>query len=237
MYYAAFREIEPLQTLIERQKEEHPDLTPEVILVDGNGIFHERKAGLATFVGVRTNIPTIGVGKTLYCTDGISVDIVDKGVASKLAKYLKQQDNDASVEGSCIDSWCIICRAPITPDEQSMNEDKDEKEAMSDMVQAISVQCEGFAIPLKGISGEVLAAVLVGHGGKITKKKQRGTKIPIYVSVGHAISLQEAICLCSALSLARIPEPVRQADLAGREMIKRQIQCKGLLHCKENEWK
>jgi deoxyinosine 3'endonuclease (endonuclease V) len=182
---------------------------------------------LATFVGVRTNIPTIGIGKTLYCTDGFSLDIVNKGVNAKLVEYLEQQDFDVSMEVLSTEPWCIISRDPISPNEKSMNEGETGKEggghSMSDLIKAISAQCEGFAIPLKGVSGEVLAAVLVGHGGNITKKKQQGTKIPIYISVGHAISLQESICLCSALSLARIPEPVRQADLIGRELTKHQV--------------
>eukprot|EP00979_Chaetoceros_neogracilis_P000591 scaffold141_cov238-Chaetoceros_neogracile.AAC.1 len=168
------------------EKEEHPNLTPEVILVDGNGILHERKAGLATFVGVRTNIPTIGIGKTLYCTDGFSLDIVNKGVNAKLVEYLEQQDFDASMEVLSTEPWCIISRDPISPNEKSMNEGETGKEggghSMSDLIKAISAQCEGFAIPLKGVSGEVLAAVLVGHGGNITNKKQQGTKIPIYIS-------------------------------------------------------
>lgn len=207
-------------------------MTPEVILVDGNGILHERRAGLATFVGVRTSIPTIGVGKTLYCTDGLHVDLVEEGVASKLAQlveYLEQRDDSVSTDDPCRQTSCIICHAPITPDEKSTNANSNsfkeevERPSMIGLIRAISAHCEGFAIPLKGMSGDILAAVLVGHGGKITKKKQSGTKIPIYVSVGHAISLQEAICICSSLSLARIPEPIRQADLIGRDIIKRKL--------------
>ena len=48
--------------LIEKQVKEKPQFTPRAILVDGNGIFHPRKAGIACFVGVRTGIPTIGIG-------------------------------------------------------------------------------------------------------------------------------------------------------------------------------
>ena len=42
-----------------------PDVTPSAILVDGNGVFHPRHAGLACFVGVHNGIPTIGIGKSL----------------------------------------------------------------------------------------------------------------------------------------------------------------------------
>jgi Endonuclease V len=40
------------------------------------------------------------------------------------------------------------------------------------------------------------------------------------VSVGHQINLQDAVAISASLSLARIPEPVRQADLIGRQLLR-----------------
>jgi deoxyribonuclease V len=40
---------------------------PDVLLVDGNGILHPRRIGMASQLGVVLNMPTIGVTKNLMC--------------------------------------------------------------------------------------------------------------------------------------------------------------------------
>lgn len=43
------------------------DIKPTLLFVDGCGINHPRRAGLATYVGVILDIPTIGVSKSVLC--------------------------------------------------------------------------------------------------------------------------------------------------------------------------
>lgn len=43
------------------------DRAIDVVLVDGNGILHPRKLGLASYVGLKLELPTVGVAKRLLC--------------------------------------------------------------------------------------------------------------------------------------------------------------------------
>ena len=43
-----------------------PELTPDILMVDGNGLLHPRQCGIACHIGVETSIPTLGVAKNLH---------------------------------------------------------------------------------------------------------------------------------------------------------------------------
>lgn len=59
--YLAFRELPVLLTLLEAVEKQAPK--PDVIMVDGSGILHPRRMGIASMLGVLTDHPTIGVTK------------------------------------------------------------------------------------------------------------------------------------------------------------------------------
>ncbi|XP_052050727.1 endonuclease V isoform X7 [Apodemus sylvaticus] len=82
------------------------------------------------------------------------------------------------------------------------------------MPQIVLLQAGGDTFPLIGNSGTVLGMALKSH--------DHSTK-PLYVSVGHRISLEVAVRLTHHCCRFRIPEPIRQADIRSREYIRRTL--------------
>ncbi|XP_045046150.1 endonuclease V [Desmodus rotundus] len=72
----------------------------------------------------------------------------------------------------------------------------------------------GDSFPLTGGSGAVLGMALRSH--------EHSTK-PLYISVGHRVSLEVAVRLTRSCCKFRIPEPVRQADIRSRDHIRRSL--------------
>jgi deoxyinosine 3'endonuclease (endonuclease V) len=50
--FLAFKEIPVYTILFDRLKASRPDLWPQILLVDGNGILHTRGFGCASHIGV-----------------------------------------------------------------------------------------------------------------------------------------------------------------------------------------
>ncbi|XP_044103193.1 endonuclease V isoform X2 [Neovison vison] len=80
------------------------------------------------------------------------------------------------------------------------------------------LQAGGDSFPLVGGSGTVLGMALKSH--------DHSSK-PLYVSVGHKISLEAAVRLTQGCCRFRIPEPVRQADIRSRDYIRRTLGAPG----------
>lgn len=43
------------------------EVKPDILVVDGFGTNHPRRCGIATYIGVKLDIPTIGAGKSFLC--------------------------------------------------------------------------------------------------------------------------------------------------------------------------
>lgn len=64
--FLAFREVDFMIQLYNNVKENSTQYTPQVIMVDGNGILHPRGMGSACHLGVLLNVPCLGVAKNLF---------------------------------------------------------------------------------------------------------------------------------------------------------------------------
>ncbi len=67
------------------------EIDPDIMIIDGNGILHPRKMGLASHVGLSLDKPSIGVAKSLLCGE-ISGDkvILGKDTVGMLLKTKQQ---------------------------------------------------------------------------------------------------------------------------------------------------
>lgn len=63
--YLAFRELPVLLELIDSVRASGQ--LADVVLVDGSGILHPRRAGIATLLGIVEDVPTVGVTKKRLC--------------------------------------------------------------------------------------------------------------------------------------------------------------------------
>lgn len=70
--FLAFREVNHLVDLLNDLNKYAPALYPEVILVDGNGIYHTNAFGLACHLGALTDTCTVGCSKTVFNVDGLN---------------------------------------------------------------------------------------------------------------------------------------------------------------------
>ena len=214
------------ERLVQRQLEERPDLTPKVILVDGNGRLHTRSAGIACFVGLRTKIPTIGVAKTFFHHDGLTTKMVARGVTTRIQRLIgKERSNEFKTSNTpdntllIIDKDCIGTTSTTTSEEDQANNTSCNADDAS--MDALAQLCQAFAVRLQGKHQNIIwGAAFVGHG-RNHPKRSAGTKRPIYISVGHGLSLKEALIICAKLcKSSRVPEPIRVADLHGRQLMR-----------------
>ena len=82
--FLAFREAGPIVEMVKHQRVTRPEVTPDVLIVDGNGLLHPRKFGLACHVGLMLDLPTIGVAKNLFILQGQSEDETQSPASNRI---------------------------------------------------------------------------------------------------------------------------------------------------------
>ncbi|XP_063654191.1 endonuclease V isoform X12 [Pan troglodytes] len=195
----------------------------QVLLVDGNGVLHHRGFGVACHLGVLTDLPCVGVAKKLLQVDGLENNALHKEKVPQppgppppktclelpptlflphlplhlppLGPHVGTESETLAMEGavdtpSCFTGWQILRAetASLIPPSSQIR----------------LLQTRGDSFPLLGDSGTVLGMALRSH--------DRSTR-PLYISVGHRMSLEAAVRLTCCCCRFRIPEPVRQVHL------------------------
>ena len=118
--FLAYRELRVHRRLV--QKAKSAGKLAKVIMVDGNGILHPRRCGIATHLGVEFDLCTIGVGKTQLCGK-IEDSEISCGEESNIClddeivgKVLKSSDSNRRIfvspgQNIDVESAAKLCRA------------------------------------------------------------------------------------------------------------------------------
>lgn len=105
----SFREIPSLLKAWEKLKKESPKSIPDIIVVDGIGIAHPRRLGIASHLGVILDIPTIG------CAKNVLTGVYDEPEAKPGSfSYLHDKFNDNEVIGAALRTKMIGSK-PVKP--------------------------------------------------------------------------------------------------------------------------
>lgn len=97
----SFREIPALMKAWDKLKTK-----PDVLMVDGHGICHPRRLGIATHIGLLLDIPTIGAAKSL-----LTGTYEELGIEAGSLSYIRDKWNKEEIIGAALRSKA--CSLPI----------------------------------------------------------------------------------------------------------------------------
>uniref|UniRef100_A0A2N9ERV9 Endonuclease V n=1 Tax=Fagus sylvatica TaxID=28930 RepID=A0A2N9ERV9_FAGSY len=181
-----------------------------LLMVDGNGILHPQGFGLACHLGVLADLPTIGIGKNLHHVDGLTY--------SGVRQLLEAKEN-------CTEDFITLtgCSRKIWGVERVPNAS----------FATMDLMC--FIADIKEERSVLLPSIALLHAMRSTK----GSLKPIFISVGHRVSLDTAITIAKMTCKYRVPEPVRQSlvmvHYLFKELVSNQVIIGGLLLAQQLE--
>ncbi|OSX75353.1 hypothetical protein BU14_0239s0008 [Porphyra umbilicalis] len=174
-----------------------PALGPylDVLLCDGNGVLHPRGAGMACAVGVAAGLPTVGVAKQLVGVDGLSRDAVATAAAAA---------DDAAAAVPLVGASGVLRGAAYMG------------------AVAAGRRRGGGPVPAPGETPATAAAAAAAAAGTVPPPPTPHPRLarPVYVSVGHRVSLATALPLVASVCPTRVPAPIRTADAHSRAALR-----------------
>ncbi len=130
---------------LEKLKDKFPEYYPQCLLIDGNGVLHRNKFGMACHIGVICDIPTIGVGKKLYQVFGLENNQNHKNKIKNLLK--KQGDYFQLVSNEQNPSILGICYRSTSDSTNPIYISIGNKISLKTCIWVISLVTKDFRIP------------------------------------------------------------------------------------------
>ncbi|GLC67237.1 hypothetical protein PLESTF_000532100 [Pleodorina starrii] len=231
--YLGFRECDAYTRLLQRV--EGSPYRPQVLLVDGCGTLHPRGCGSACQVGITCDYPSVGVAKNLLAVDGLDRLIVRQqlqaaaaataaaggataswsagsGAGEKPAAAAAPPGSESrsSPSAAAAPSAAVCTAAACAAADAVAAATSDIRDGPAAAAAAASAAVRDVQVPLVGCSGVV-------HGTALCPGL---TLKPLFISVGHRLSLETAVELVRRCCVHRVPEPIRQADLRSRQWLR-----------------
>ncbi|BGP31750.1 hypothetical protein JCM10296v2_003524 [Rhodotorula toruloides] len=200
--YLSFRESDIYISLLDELRATGaPEV--QVLFVDGNGRWHPREAGSAVAVGVKSGLPTVGIAKEYH--------------------PLHPSSSSSSANPTS-------AAAPPTP---FPSDYLSSQKSMRKACHALFLhRGDWFGLRPPEPGGDTPAHPSANSsasfrqqydywGAALLSSPSRSARNPVFVSPGHRLSLDTCVKLALACTgEGKVPEPVRQADLVGRELVR-----------------
>lgn len=233
--FLAFREVPPLQRLWENalptmQKE---GCVPQLVVVDGCGTHHIRRAGLAVHLGVRLGIATIGCAKNMLFVDEVGVEEVTHAIEQKKEWAEREKETGRGemhasfhwqrvlppvpvLTSFSLSSSSTLCFSPV----------KDQRKVPQKTSPSISScvlhppdrkkQFPSIAPVVYPIVGYRVPPILYGYAALTSPSPKKC----LFISPGNHVGYATSVVLVLSMCCCRIPEPTRLADFYSREFIR-----------------
>lgn len=188
----------------------------DVLLCDGNGVLHPRGAGMACAVGVTTGVPTVGVAKQLLNVDGLGRTAVAAAIAAAPARVAAVP----LVGVSGVLHGAAYIGAVADRRQRRGGSGSGNDSAPGGGERPVPPPAPGqTASTVPSAAAAAAAAAAAGTPPPPLTPHPRLTR-PVYVSVGHRVSLSTALALVASLTPTRVPAPIRTADAHSRAAIR-----------------